>query len=117
MSQTTAGRKLGRPTGHRFSVLRNLATDLLRYESIRTTKPKALEVRRFTERIISLAKAGDLVARRRVQRDIHDPQVLEKLFGPLRTRYQSRVGGYTRVFSIGSRMGDNAPMSVVKLTP
>ena len=68
MSQTTAGRKLGRPTGRRFSLLRGLTTDLLRHESIRTTTPKAKEVRRMAEHIISVAKAGDLIARRRVEK-------------------------------------------------
>ena len=113
MAQTTAGRKLGRPTGRRFSLLRGLATDLLRHESLRTTTPKAMEARRLVEHIISVAKAGDLIARRRVEKDIHDAQVLEKLFGPLRTRYQSRNGGYVRVFSTGNRQGDNAPMSIL----
>jgi large subunit ribosomal protein L17 len=117
MSQTTAGRKLGLKSGHRRSVLRNLATDLLRYESIRTTSPRAREVTRMAERLISVAKAGDGIARRRVQRDIRDPQVLEKLFGALKVRYQTRAGGYVRIFSIENRSGDNAPMSLLKLIP
>jgi large subunit ribosomal protein L17 len=98
-------------------MLRNLATDLLRNESIRTTTPKAMEVRRLAEHLISIAKKGDLLARRRVEKEIHDSQVLEKLFGALRTRYQSRSGGYVRVFATGNRSGDNAPMSLIKLVP
>jgi len=115
MSQTTTGRKLCRPTGHRKSLLRNLAVELLRHESIRTTKPKAKEVSSFVEHLISVAKSNDLVARKRVAQDIHDSQVMQKLFGVLKTRYQSRIGGYTRVFSLGNRAGDNAPISLVKL--
>ena len=98
-------------------MLKNLATDLLRYESLRTTTPKAMELCRFAEHIISLAKPGDILARRRVEKEIKDALVLQKLFGPLRTRYQSRAGGYVRVFSIENRSGDNAPMSLVKLVP
>jgi len=117
MSLTTAGRKLGVPTGHRFGMLRNLATDLIRYEAIRTTTPKAREACKFAEHLISIAKRGDLIARRRVERDIKDPLVIKKLFGPLKTRYQTRAGGFTRIFSIGNRAGDNSPMSLVKLIP
>src|SRR5207302_2717097 len=72
---TGAGRKLGRPTGHRFQMLRNMATSLLHYEKIETTKPKAREVARITEKLITAAKAGDLAARRRVARDLKNPSV------------------------------------------
>lgn len=115
MSQTTAGRKLGRKQGHRKSMLRNLATDLLLHETVRTTVPKAREVRRLAEHLIASSRAGDLNARRRVARDVKNPQVFQKLFGPLRARYESRNGGYVRIFALGTRAGDNAPMAIIKL--
>lgn len=115
MAKTGAGRKLGRKTGFRFSMLRSLATDLIRYEQIQTTFPKAKECSRFTERIITAAKKGDINARRTVAKDIHDAEVTKKLFDVLSPRYATRVGGYTRVFRLQNRQGDNAQMALVKL--
>lgn len=115
MAKTAAGRKLGRKTGFRFQVLRSLATDLLRYEQIQTTFPKAKECSRFTEKLITKAKKGDLNARRAVARDLHDSEVMKKLFDVLAPRYAGRAGGYTRVFKLQSRQGDNAQMALIKL--
>ena len=115
MAQTSAGRKLGRRTGFRLQLLRNLTTDLIRYEQIKTTFPKAKECSRFTEKLISAAKRGDLNARRTVARDLHDPEVSKKLFEVLAKRYAARTGGYTRVFRLQPRQGDNAEMAVIKL--
>lgn len=115
MAKTAAGRKLGRKTGVRFGLLRNLATDLLRYEQIQTTFPKAKECSRFTESIISTAKKGDLNARRAVAKDIHDGEVTKKLFDVLAPRYAQRNGGFTKVFRLANRQGDNAPMAIIKL--
>src|SRR5689334_5522220 len=100
MAKTSAGRKLGRKTGFRFAMLRNLATDLLRYEQIQTTFPKAKECSRFTERLITAAKKGDRNARREVAKDLHDGEVTKKLFDVLAPRYSTRAGGYTRVFRL-----------------
>ena len=113
--QTFAGRKLSRPTGHRFALLRNMATQLLHHERIETTVPKAREVARFTERIITAAKGGDLSARRRVARDVHDASVQEKLFEVLVPRYQSRHGGYTQLIRKGPRLSDGSEMGILKL--
>src|SRR4051812_1499811 len=100
MAKTGAGRKLGRKTGVRFSMLRSLTTDLLRYEQIQTTFPKAKECSRMTERLISTAKKGDINARRAVAKDLTDPEVTKKLFDVLSQRYATRVGGFTRVFKL-----------------
>jgi large subunit ribosomal protein L17 len=115
MAKTGAGRKLGRKTGFRTQLLRGLATDLLRYESLQTTFPKAKECSRLTEHLISVAKAGDVNARRRVSKDIRDQEIHKKLFDVLAQRYSSRTSGFTRVFRLPSRQGDNASMAIIKL--
>jgi large subunit ribosomal protein L17 len=114
---TGAGRKLGRPTGHRFQMLRNMATSLLHYEKIETTKPKAREVARFTEKLITKAKAGDLSARRRVAEDLKNPTVNAKLFDVIAPRYKARKGGYTQFVLKGARLSDGAEMGILKLVP
>ncbi len=115
MAKTGAGRKLGRKTGFRFAMLRSLTTDLIRYEQIQTTFPKAKECSRMTEKVISAAKKGDMNARRVVAKDIRDVEVTKKLFDVLATRYANRVGGYTKVFRLQNRQGDNAQMALIKL--
>jgi large subunit ribosomal protein L17 len=112
---TGAGRKLGRPTGHRFEMLRNMATSLLHYEKIQTTKPKAREVSRLADRLITVAKAGDLNARRRVAKDLKNPSVKAKLFDVIAPRYKERKGGYTQFIAIGPRLSDGAEMGILKL--
>ena len=112
---TFAGRKLSRPTGHRFSMLRNMASSLLHHEKIETTYPKAREAARFAERLISEAKAGGLPARRRVASQVRDPAVQMKLFDVLAPRYQARAGGYTRLIRKGPRLSDGAEMVILKL--
>jgi len=112
---TGAGRKLGRPTGHRFQMLRNMATSLLHYEKIETTKPKAREVARMTEKLITAAKAGDLAARRRVARDLKNPSVNAKLFDVIAPRYKERNGGYTQFVHKGPRLSDGAEIGILKL--
>ncbi|MFA5974993.1 MAG: 50S ribosomal protein L17 [Elusimicrobiota bacterium] len=113
--KTHAGRKLGRITGHRFQMFRNMATSLLHHEKIETTVPKAREVARFTERLITAAKGEGLSARRKVARDIRDKKVQTKLFEVLVPRYKSRAGGYTQFIRIGSRLSDGAEMGILKL--
>ncbi|HLA79256.1 MAG TPA: 50S ribosomal protein L17 [Vicinamibacteria bacterium] len=110
-------RKLGRVTPHRIALLRNLATALFERERIRTTLMKAKELRPYAEHLITLAKRSDdrLHARRQVAKDIHDPQVVKKLFDNLSTRYADRPGGYTRILRLGTRHGDGAEMAIVEL--
>ena len=117
MRHRVAFRKLGRVTPHRTALLRNLATALFERERIRTTLMKAKELRPYAERLITLAKRGDdrLHARRLVARDIHDPQVVKKLFDKLSARYADRPGGYTRILRLGTRHGDGAEMAIVEL--
>jgi large subunit ribosomal protein L17 len=115
MAKTHAGRKLGRKTGFRFSLLRSLTTDLLRYEQIQTTWPKAKECARMAERLITVAKKGDINARRMVAKDLTDGDVTKKLFDVLAQRYSQRVGGCKLVLRLQSRHGDIAPMALFKL--
>ncbi len=123
MRHRVAHRKLGRVTEHRIALLRNQAEALLRHEHIRTTVPKAKELRMFVERIITTAKAGvaaegngkELHARRLVARDIQDPEVVKKLFTVLAPRFSARPGGYTRLLRVGFRRGDAAEMAQVEL--
>lgn len=123
MRHRVAHRKLGRVTEHRIAMLRNQALDLLRHERIQTTVFKAKELRPFVERLITIAKrsaddAGNgraLFARRLVLRDIHDPDIVKKLFETLAPRYASRPGGYTRLLKLGHRRGDNAEVAHVEL--
>ncbi len=111
------GRKLNRPTGHRMSLYRNQVTDLLKHEKIRTTEPKAKEVKGMAEKIVTLGKRGDLHARRRALAFVRDRDTVEKVFSVLATRYRERPGGYTRIVKLGPRLGDGAPMVVLELIP
>ena len=115
MRHRVAGRKLGRPTDHRLALYRNLTTDLLRYEKIRTTEAKAKEVRRLAEEMITKAKGGELHARRLALAELYDPEVVDKLFATLAPRFQERPGGYTRMIKIGPRKGDAALMVQLEL--
>ncbi|MCL4459380.1 MAG: 50S ribosomal protein L17 [Chloroflexi bacterium] len=110
-----AGRKLNRPTSQRLALLRNLVTDLFRYERIRTTEAKAEEARRQAEKMITLAKRGDLHARRQALAYIYDPKIVEKLFAVIAPKYVERQGGYTRIIKLGPRLGDAAPMAQIEL--
>ena len=112
---THAGRKLGRPTGHRFALLRNMSAQLLHHENIQTTIPKAREVARFAEKLITAAKGEGLNARRKVARDLHDKAVQEKLFEVLVPRYKARPGGYTQLIRKGPRLSDGSEMGILKL--
>ncbi len=115
MAHTGAGRKLGRRTGFRTALLRSLASDLIRYEQVRTTFPKSKECSRLTERLITVAKKGDLNAQRAVAREIQNIDARKKLFDVLAQRYANRNGGFTRVLKLQNRQGDNALMAVIKL--
>jgi large subunit ribosomal protein L17 len=109
------GRQLSRTRSHRKATLRNLATSLFLHERIETTTAKAKELRPFAERLITLARRGDLHARRLVATKIQDRQVLGKLFDDIAPRYTERPGGYTRVLKLGNRRGDSAEMSLIEL--
>jgi large subunit ribosomal protein L17 len=115
MKHRVAGRRLDRTTEHRTAMFRNMVTSLLRHERIETTTPKAKELRRITDKIITLGKRGTPHARRIVQRDVRETEVVEKLFGPIADRFKARPGGYTRVIRLGRRHGDNAEMALIEL--
>ncbi len=115
MRHAKRGRKLNMKSQHRHAMLRDMATSLLRHEQITTTLPKAKELKRFVERIITLGKQGGLHARRQAAALIRDNEVVRKLFGPLAARYKTRPGGYTRVLKAGFRHGDSAAMALVEL--
>ena len=115
MRHRNTGRQLSRNTAHRHAMLRNMSASLLRHETIRTTLPKAKELRREVEPLITLAKT-DGVARRRVAFDrLRDREVVTKLFNEIGPRYADRNGGYTRILKLGPRQGDNAPMARIEL--
>jgi large subunit ribosomal protein L17 len=123
MRHGRAHRKLGRVADHRVAMLRNQAQDLLRHERIRTTVPRAKELRPFVERIITIAKrsladggdTGTVTARRLVARDIQDRAIVVKLFDTIAPRFAERPGGYTRLLRLGYRRGDDAEVAQVEL--
>lgn len=107
-------RKLGRTASHRKALLRNLATSLVLAERIETTLPKALELRRVADKLITLAKNGTLHARRQASRILQDEGALRKLFDGLGQRFTDRQGGYTRIYKFGYRRGDSAAMAAIE---
>ncbi len=111
----TTLRKLGRPTDQRKAMLRNLVTSLLREERIETTVTRAKETKRMADRMITLAKRGDLHARRQVLAYVYDEDVVKKLFDEIGPKYEDRNGGYTRVLKAGPRRGDGAEMAIIEL--
>ena len=115
MRHRNQGRKLNRTASHRGALLASLAAALIKHEQIATTLPKAKELRRVTDRLITLAKRGDLHARRLAAARVRDEAMVAKLFETLGPRYAARPGGYTRVLKAGFRYGDSAPMAVIEL--
>jgi large subunit ribosomal protein L17 len=115
MKHRVVGRRLDRTTEHRTAMLRNLVTSLLEHEKIKTTTPKAKELKRFADKIITLGKKGTAHSRRVAARDVRDTTILEKLFGDVAVRFKARPGGYTRIIRVGRRAGDNADMAVIEL--
>ena len=115
MRHHNSGRKLGRTSSHRSALFRNMAAALIRYEQIRTTLPKAKELRRVAEPLITLAKAPSLANRRLAFARLRDREAVTKLFDELGARYRNRPGGYLRILKFGHRAGDNAPMALVQL--
>ena len=115
MRHGNAGRKIGRTSPHRQATLANLAVSLIVHEQIKTTLPKAKELKPYVERLITLGKKGGLANRRRALSVVQDTGVAAKLFGPIAERYKDRKGGYTRVLRAGMRYGDAATMAVIEL--
>ncbi|MCE5334446.1 MAG: 50S ribosomal protein L17 [Desulfobacteraceae bacterium] len=115
MRHGVSGRNLSRTTSHRLAMFRNMVTSLLQHERIYTTVPKAKEMRRWAEWMITLGKHGDLHARRQALRIIREKDVVHKVFDELAQRYQNRAGGYTRIVKVGFRRGDASPMCLLEL--
>jgi large subunit ribosomal protein L17 len=115
MRHRKAGKKLGRDSSHRKATLRNLVTSFFEHEEISTTHAKARALRPVAERMISLAKRGDLHARRQALSYIMDKSVTHKLFSQVKDRFLDRQGGYVRILRTGYRRGDRAPLAVVQL--
>lgn len=115
MRHAKDNRRLSRTTSHRKAMLRNMVTSLFEHEKIETTEAKAKELKRVAEKMITLAKRGDLHARRQAEAYIRSHKICSKLFGDAKTRYGSRQGGYVRVLATRVRRGDAAPMAMVEL--
>ena len=115
MRHRNSGRQLSRNSSHRHALLRNMATSLLRHETIRTTVPKAKELRRVVEPLITLAKVDSLAKRRVAFSRLRDVSVVEKLFADLGPRFKARAGGYTRILKMEPRPGDSADMALMQL--
>jgi large subunit ribosomal protein L17 len=115
MRHARQGRKLNRTASHRKAMFANMAVALLKHEQIETTLPKAKDLRRVVDRLITLGKRGGLHARRQVLSSLRDRKITAKLFDELATRYKDRPGGYTRVIKAGYRYGDMAAMGVIEL--
>lgn len=115
MRHRLSGRKLNRTSSHRKAMLSNMAVSLLTHEQIKTTLPKAKELRRVADRMVTLGKRGDLHARRQAAAYLRDDEAVSKLFSSLAERYKDRPGGYTRVLKAGFRYGDASPMAVIEL--
>jgi large subunit ribosomal protein L17 len=115
MKHRVAGRRLDRTTEHRTAMFRNMVTSLIKHERIVTTTPKAKELKRFADKIITLAKKGGVHARRLAFADVRDGEALSKLFDTIAPRFATRPGGYTRIVRVQNRVGDNAPMAMIEL--
>ena len=115
MRHRKSGRKLGRNSSHRKAMFRNMATSLFRHETIKTTLPKAKELRRVAEPLITLAKVDGVANRRLAFARLRDKEVVGKLFKDLGPRFKARPGGYIRILRLGPRVGDAAPMALVML--
>lgn len=115
MRHMKSGRKLNRTTAHREAMFKNMAASLIKHELIRTTLPKAKELRRVAEPLITLAKTDGVANRRLAFARLRDKQAVGKLFVELGPRYRERPGGYLRILKCGFRVGDNAPMAYVEL--
>jgi len=114
MRHGISGRKLNRNRAHRRALFSNLAANLIKHEQIKTTLPKAKDLRPIVEKLITLAKKGDLAARRKAYASLYDREIAKKLFHVLGKRYADRQGGYVRIIKAGYRFGDDAPMAIIE---
>ncbi len=115
MRHGMSGRKLNRTSSHRKALLMNLSNSLIKHEQIKTTLPKAKELKPFVEKIITLGKKGDLHNRRQAISILRDLETVNKIFSDLAKRYENRNGGYTRIMKFGFRSGDASPMAIIEL--
>ena len=115
MTKAYSKRKLSRPGSHRRTLLRNMSSALILNEKITTTLPKAKELQRFVEKLITVSKTDRSISYRRIRQDINSKRVMKKFYDVIAERYKSRTGGYTQIFRIGNRKGDSAPMAILKL--
>ena len=115
MRHNVMGRRLGRSTKQRKALFRNLTTELFRHNRIKTTETKAKAIQPIAEKLVTLARRGDLHARRLAAREITDPAVLQKLFDEIAPNIADRSGGYTRIYKLGPRKGDGAKVALIEL--
>lgn len=115
MRHNIMGRRLGRSTKHRKALFRNLTTELFRHNKIKTTEAKARAIQPIAEKLVTLARRGDLHSRRLAARDITDPKILQKLFDEIGPNMEDRNGGYTRIYKLGPRRGDGANVALIEL--
>ncbi len=114
MRHGMSGRKFSRTTSHRLAMFSNMANALIKHEQIKTTLPKAKDLRPIVEKLITLGKKGGLANKRLAYAELRDNAVVDKLFTAIAERYKDRNGGYTRVLKAGFRYGDNAPMAIIE---
>ena len=114
MKHNIKNKKLNKTSSHRKAMFMNMSNSLIKHEQITTTLPKAKELKRFVEKIITLGKNGELLSRRKAISILQDDKMVKKIFDVLAERYKDRSGGYTRVIKLGNRFGDNAPMAVIE---
>ncbi|MEM7197269.1 MAG: 50S ribosomal protein L17 [Pseudomonadota bacterium] len=115
MRHQNSGRKLNRTSAHRKAMFRNMSNALIKHEQIKTTLPKAKELKSYFDKLVTLGKRGDLHRRRLAMAKLRDETMVSKLFSVLAERYADRPGGYCRVLHAGFRYGDNAPMAIIEL--
>ncbi len=115
MRHRVAKKKLNRNKAHRKAMIRNLITELFRHERIQTTEARAKAIRPYAEKLITLAKRGDVHARRQVLKWVNDKDVVDHLFHAIAPSFENRHGGYTRVIKLGRRQGDAAPVAIIEL--
>ena len=114
MKHNIKNKKLNKNSSHRKAMFMNMSNSLIKHEQITTTVPKAKELKRFVEKIITLGKKGDLLSRRKTVAVLQDQKMVKKTFDVLADRYKDRSGGYTRIIKLGNRFGDNTPMAVIE---
>ena len=115
MKHNIKNKKLNKTSSHRKAMFMNMSNSLIKHEQITTTLPKAKELKRFVEKIITLGKKGGLESRRKAIAILQDKKMTEKVFSIFSERYKNRNGGYTRIIKIGNRFGDNAPTAIIEL--